>query len=68
MVKMDILNVKIEELQEKIKSAVHAKITVTNKVFRGTKVVLHGASMYVTKEYVNISFIKKDGQIDTVVN
>lgn len=65
---LETLNVKIEELQEKIKSAVHAKITVTNKVFRGTKVVLHGASMYVTKEYVNISFIKKDGQIDTVVN
>lgn len=65
---LETLNAKIDELQTKIKSAVHARITVTNKVFRGTKVILHDCTMYVTKEYVNISFIIKDGQVDTIVN
>ena len=58
----------LEELQNKIKNAAHAKITVTNKVFRGTKVVLHDHTMFVTKEYINVSFIIKEGQVDTIVN
>ena len=65
---LETLNAKLDELQSKIKSAIHAKITVTNKVFRGTKVILHDCTMYVTKEYINISFIVKDGQVDTIVN
>lgn len=67
-IEIETLNAKIEELQNKIKNAAHAKITVTNKVFRGTKVVLHDHTMFVTKEYINVSFIIKDGQVDTIVN
>lgn len=67
-VELEALNSKIDELQEKIKSAAHAKITATNVVHRGTKVILHDCTMYVTKEYINVSFIVKDGQVDTIVN
>lgn len=67
-VELEALDSKIEELQNKIKSASHAKITVTNKVFRGAKIILHEHTMYTTKEYVNVSFIIKDGQVDTIVN
>ena len=67
-VELEALNSKIEELENRIESAARARITVTNKVYRGVKIMLHNHVMHTVKEYINVSFIIKDGQIDTVVN
>ena len=67
-VELEALNSKIEELEKRIESAARARITVTNKVYRGVRITLHNHMMHTVKEYINVSFIIKDGQIDTVVN